>query len=68
MELPVGGAFGALKMQGYPRMSNHLFPLLFPTLAEKQRVELVVIWEGWVRQATREDYWFESFVDVEDPS
>lgn len=51
MGLLRGDAFGFPKVQGFLCESNHLLPLLFLALFVKQREELVVIREDWVRQA-----------------
>lgn len=51
MELVVEGAFGAQNVQGFLCESNHLLPLLLPTLFVKQREESVVIREDWMRRA-----------------
>ena len=50
-EVLLGDAFGFPKVQGFLCESKHLLPLLFLNLFVKQREELVVIREDWMRQA-----------------
>lgn len=51
MGLLLGDAFGFPKVQGFLCESKHLLPLLFLNLFVKQREELVVTREDWMRQA-----------------